>query len=362
MPMPISKIKHLLRNSSNQFLLRPQSLLLFFLFALLLTQSTHLVADEQYQELDSIEEAVKLFLGSNGSPQKLDPRLLLKKCHSKLSVTYPFNTKTTTQVRCADNNGWKIFVPIHIKENRASDPLSEIKNVRKNNIHHKESLPTNSVSKHKILRKNLLDLISNTIETNKFIDIDSSNILSRECKVPLVIEFPFKSKETLSITCKGNSKWTMYFSVFDTPKEPTHPNSTLDSKHKIDSNKLKVVAASKQIRRGIPLIKDDLNLISIPKTKFNTAHFTSIDMLIGMEPSQVIPRGTAITSNMVKPQTLVKRGEKVTIILEKSGLSVRNEGEALENGAYRQKINVFIPDTKQTIKGVVQSPGLIKIQ
>ena len=487
MPMSISKIKHLLRNSSNQFLLRSQSLLLSFLFALLLIQSTHLVADEQYQELNSIEEAVKLFLGSNGSPQKLDPRLLLKKCHSKLSVTYPFNNKTTTQVRCDDSNGWKIFVSINYKEDPIDNPpphdlhflikeaekfigrdyiikytnydlalndcakdvhfsypfkskltllakcqrengwylyiplapsekqqiemsKTEVANLfssiqkfigKDNEFSSDQSLfiracqtnivfsypfnnkntvqaqcldengwkkyfsvkqKTKHIKEHKISREELLELVSGSIQANQAIDIDSSDILSKECALPLEIEFPFNSKETIIIICKAQPQWSKYFSVFDIPQETLSTSSTLDSISSKNSNELKVVVASKQIRHGITLTKDDLTFISIPKTRVNTAHFTSIDTLVGMEPSQAIPRGTAITSNMVKPPTLVKRGEKVTIILEKFGLSVTNEGEALENGAYRQKINVFIPDTKQIIKGVVQSPGLIKIQ
>lgn len=112
MPMLTIKTNDLLRNNSNQFLSRSRILLLSLLFGFLLTQSNFLVADEQFQDLGSIEEAVRLFLGPNGSPQKLDPRLLLKKCYSKLDITYPFNTKTTTQVQCNDTNGWKIYLSV----------------------------------------------------------------------------------------------------------------------------------------------------------------------------------------------------------------------------------------------------------
>jgi flagella basal body P-ring formation protein FlgA len=64
---------------------------------------------------------------------------------------------------------------------------------------------------------------------------------------------------------------------------------------------------------------------------------------------------------MLRPPILVSKGDAVSIVFERNGLSVVNEGIALENGGLREKIKIQLPDTKKILSATIQSPGVVKI-
>jgi len=64
---------------------------------------------------------------------------------------------------------------------------------------------------------------------------------------------------------------------------------------------------------------------------------------------------------MVRQPSIIKKGATVTIIYDKNGIFVSNEGVALKDAGIRQTVDVYIPKTNKTVTGVVDTLGRVKI-
>ena len=62
-----------------------------------------------------------------------------------------------------------------------------------------------------------------------------------------------------------------------------------------------------------------------------------------------------------KTQTLVAKGDRVSIAIEGRGFSVLQTGQALEGGAEGEWIRVVLPENGETIRARVERPGRVVI-
>lgn len=69
-------------------------------------------ADTPEQDHELIYETVRNLAGEQVEIQKVDTRLRLNNCSGDLTARYPFSRNTTIEVRCTDENGWKIFLSV----------------------------------------------------------------------------------------------------------------------------------------------------------------------------------------------------------------------------------------------------------
>ena len=64
---------------------------------------------------------------------------------------------------------------------------------------------------------------------------------------------------------------------------------------------------------------------------------------------------------MVADPLLVKRGDKVTMVIERGGLKVTMAGKALEDGAVGDKISLSNLVSRRDVMGSVQADGTVRI-
>lgn len=69
-------------------------------------------AETLEQDHELIYDTVRNLAGEQVEIQKVDSRLRLKSCSGDLSARYPFSQNTTIEVRCTDDDGWKIFLSV----------------------------------------------------------------------------------------------------------------------------------------------------------------------------------------------------------------------------------------------------------
>lgn len=236
------------------------NLKLFFLTTILLSGFSW--ADTPMQDHKSIHEAVSAFAGEKVKVQAIDERLRLERCDRPLSVRYPFSSTTTVEVRCPDQGGWKIYLPVTPASPAAPQPTAK------------------------------------------------------------------KSRQT------------------------ARPNTV---------TKLPGVVSTGTLQRGMPIRRGDLEIKMFTANRLKKGHFSKIKDLLGMEPTQAIPKGALLSNNMVRPPVLVRKGEPVTIMIERNGIRVSNKGEALEDGGLREKIRVLLPYSNKVISAVVYAVGVVKI-
>lgn len=83
--------------------------------------------------------------------------------------------------------------------------------------------------------------------------------------------------------------------------------------------------------------------------------------LSGMEVVRRLPAGAVVRRTDVAPLQLVRRGEPVSILVRDGLLTIRTGGRALSNGAMGQRVRVVSQNAGQTLDGVVEGPGTVKI-
>jgi flagella basal body P-ring formation protein FlgA len=183
------------------------------------------------------------------------------------------------------------------------------------------------------------------------------------CAENISVRYPFSTETTVEVKCTADKGWKIFLTITKPISEPnvSPPAKQTQEKTPPTVEMLNGVVTKRTLQRGIPIRDSDIELKSFPSNRLQSGHVKSLTYPIGMEPSQTIPKGALISINMLRPQVLVRKGDAVSIIFERNGISVTNEGIALENGGLREKIKIQLPDTKKILSATIQSPGVVKI-
>jgi len=183
------------------------------------------------------------------------------------------------------------------------------------------------------------------------------------CTGNLSVRYPFSTETTVEVKCTADKGWKIFLTISKPTSEPNiRPTAKETQAYTPSSIELiNGVVTKRTLQRGIPIRASDIELKSFPSNRLKSGHVKSLSYPIGMEPSQTIPKGALISINMLRPPVLVRKGDAVSIIFERNGISVTNEGIALENGGLREKIKIQLPDTKKILSATIQSAGVVKI-
>jgi len=364
------------------------SKLVVWLFFLLCFNPT--IASE-IQQHDEIHSAIKEFAG-DVTIQEIDPRLRLEPCTGNLSVRYPFSTETTVEVKCTADKGWKIFLtvekakPPFIPQNhneiydqvlrfagnvkiekispliiyekcsspiKLSYPFNDLNTIKAECLEPSQWEIFLSVEKPKpaFIAQNHNEIYDQILRFAGDVKIEkfSPQLIYEKCSSPIKLSYPFNDLKTVKAKCLQPSRWEILIPISHQVKTPA------------SSTQVMGVVATRTLRRGIPIIASDIELKAFPDNRLKSGHVKSLKYPIGMEPNQTIPKGALISINMLRPPVLVRKGDAVSIIFERNGISVTNEGLALENGGLREKIKIQLPDTKKILSATIQSAGVVKI-
>ncbi len=149
-------------------------------------------------------------------------------------------------------------------------------------------------------------------------------------------------KTTVHLRCNSRRPWTVYITA------------------QIQLYGL-IVETSRPLNKGHILASDDLVLSEKDLSKVKYGYFVKKDNLIGKQLSRRLAQKRIIKSNYVKEQTLVKRGENVSIVAENIGYSVKMSGTALSSGVLGERIRVKNSSSKRVIEGTIKSAGVVSI-
>ncbi|VAW70995.1 hypothetical protein MNBD_GAMMA09-91 [hydrothermal vent metagenome] len=167
-----------------------------------------------------------------------------------------------------------------------------------------------------------------------------------KCEIPLTATQAagsrFSGKTTVHISCSGKAPWT----AFVTAQISLYAN---------------VIKTAQPLRNGHILRKSDLIESEEDLSRIKYGYFTDPKNLIGKELKRRLAQNRVIKANYVKAATLVKRGERVSIVAETTRYSVKMTGTAMMNGARGDRIRVKNLSSKRVIEGTVKAPGIVSI-
>lgn len=81
----------------------------------------------------------------------------------------------------------------------------------------------------------------------------------------------------------------------------------------------------------------------------------------GLEARRTLREGMPVRASDLAEPRLVKRGEPVKISLREGVLTISVLGRALSDGAMGEQVRVFSEATNQTLDGVVEGAGTVRI-
>ncbi|GAB5352455.1 hypothetical protein TMRH483_01042 [Qipengyuania sp. 483] len=115
----------------------------------------------------------------------------------------------------------------------------------------------------------------------------------------------------------------------------------------------------RQIQRGDLLAERDF--ASEKVTAGQARGTVSAKEAAGLEAKRTLRSGSPIRASDLTEPRLVRRGQPVTIILRSGALSISATGRALADGALGDPVRVFSEATNQTLDGVVESSGRVRL-
>ncbi|RLU02456.1 MAG: flagella basal body P-ring formation protein FlgA [Ketobacter sp.] len=147
---------------------------------------------------------------------------------------------------------------------------------------------------------------------------------------------------TFKVTCDGTESWSIHVPV--TVQAFDH-----------------VVVSDTPIAKGTHLRVSDLRLELVDISLLHGGYFQSLEELDGFVARRPIPAEQVMTPALVDPAKMINRGEKVVIVAEGPGLSIRATGLAMEDGAFGELVRVRNTSTNKVVEGRITAPGLIKV-
>lgn len=166
------------------------------------------------------------------------------------------------------------------------------------------------------------------------------------CPVPLQAFYPPGARRqgstTVGVRCPGSRPWTLYVPV----------RIIVEAR---------LLVAARSLPRGTILRPGDLSLTRQDISAAPFGYLTDPARAVGKRLKHPLPAGAVVTETVLENRPLVKRGQRVTLVAETAGLSVRMAGTALMDGGVGERIRVRNIRSRRIIEGTVVEQGLVRI-
>jgi flagella basal body P-ring formation protein FlgA len=167
-----------------------------------------------------------------------------------------------------------------------------------------------------------------------------------QCSEPLQASLPagavFKERVTVAVTCPGANRWTVYVPVTIATNV-----TTLILRH----------AAA----RGARLTAEDVEVQVRDLPGTSAGYLTDVSQLKGRTLRRTLSPGSALTVDVMQDDTVVKRGQQVTLLASAGGLEVRAPGRALTDAPAAGRVRVQNLSSQQVVEGVVENGSVIRV-
>ena len=169
------------------------------------------------------------------------------------------------------------------------------------------------------------------------------------CQVPLRVVLPTTrppiGKLNLRVVCEGPAQrkpWRIYVGA-----RVAEYRRVLVSRAYLARN---------ESLREHDLVNEERDVSMLPR-----GYYQHADDVVGMVVKRPIPAGRIINPDMIRPPLLVRRGESVSIVARRDGLSVRMAGKALGDGALGSTVRVRNTRSRRIVEGRVSGERQITI-
>ena len=166
------------------------------------------------------------------------------------------------------------------------------------------------------------------------------------CATPLDIAFSTHSKSygntSVTVKCASPVAWKIHLplriELFDDVATSTIP-----------------------LLRGQGLALEHVTMRKRDITDLHQGYFRDQKMLLDLQAKRNLGAGTILSSANLQPRTLVKSGQRVTLVLDLKGLRIKTNGLALQSGRQGQTIKVRNSRSQRIVEGVIAANGQVRV-
>lgn len=173
-----------------------------------------------------------------------------------------------------------------------------------------------------------------------------SRLRLTQCTTPLHAFLPsganLGSRATVGVRCAAGNTWLVYV--------PVNIESEIDA-----------LSLNKSLSRNAIISGTDVDSRVLRVPGLSSQYVTDPHNLQGQRLRRDLPAGTLLTTSMMQPQLLIRRGQQVTILAKVAGIEVRNQGIALAEGSVNSRVQVKNLSSFKVIEGVVDNNGLVRV-
>lgn len=165
------------------------------------------------------------------------------------------------------------------------------------------------------------------------------------CTQGLIITPPKNLKlgrSHIKVSCQGQKPWAI--------NVPVDLNVTTE-----------VVVLNQPVPKGTKLTRSHLGYKRYNLASLHSGYFLTKKNVIGKQSKRSLPAQSILNNHLILPALLIYKGDRVMIMANKIGMSVKMSGEALNNGREGRQIRVRNSRSKRIIKGKVVASGLVEV-
>lgn len=213
---------------------------------------------------------------------------------------------------------------------------------------------TNNIDTHSIERqveKFLRERITQRLPENQHsgVKIQIRNIDQRlrlsKCAKELTLTLQgqkIQRTSSVKVMCDDNTPWSIYV------------GSTI-------SLELPVVALRSELPRRHIIRESDLMIMQRDIYSLRDGYTTHLDNIVGQELKRALRAGDVVYSFHLQAPDIVKKGDRVTLIAKRGGLSVMSHGIAMASASKGERVRVENQRSARIIQGKVIGPGTVEI-
>jgi flagellar basal body P-ring formation protein FlgA len=121
------------------------------------------------------------------------------------------------------------------------------------------------------------------------------------------------------------------------------------------------VVTTRPLGRFKPIEESDVEVRPVDVSGLPSDYIADPEVVLGKRTRRLLDANTVLRPDLVESQPIVKRGDRVRIIVESPGMRITAVGEVKQNGCLGERIPVANLDTNKVIQARVVDPQTVKI-
>lgn len=186
----------------------------------------------------------------------------------------------------------------------------------------------------------------------------------QDCNQPLVVDWPFASRETVRVRCTTQPGWQLYLRLQSNNRPGALPGPANASRGTAIAQAPAMrdaVVARQLVQRGAKIDTGLFEEVSLPAQGMDPQAVASLRDLMHGELVRDVAAGQVIRSHDIRRAVLVKQGQATLMTVGSPGdfqISVRVE--ALQDGRMGEQIRLKNPESGRLLSGVVVGPNAVR--